>query len=48
MLDVMDDMDRQNAVAEDRATAVDRAEEPTANGATASRLLANPRRIRRA
>ncbi len=45
----MDDMDRDNQAAQDSTTpAVDRAEQPVATGATASRMLANPRRVRRA
>ena len=49
MLDVMDDMDRDTTVTEDSATAgVDRSEQAAAAVATAARLLANPRRVRRA
>jgi hypothetical protein len=49
MLDVMDDMDRENTVTEDSATAgVDRSEQAAAAVAQAARLLANPRRVRRA
>jgi hypothetical protein len=50
MLDVMDDMHRETPVAEDSPTAgVDRSEEVAATAvAKAARLLANPRRVRRA
>lgn len=45
----MDDMDRDTQAAEDTTTtAVDGSEQPTTTGATAARLLANPRRVRRA
>ena len=48
MLDVMDDMHRQDVAADDVTPAVDRTEEPAAAVARAARLLANPRRVRRA
>ena len=41
-------MDRETQAAEDTTTAVDRSEQVVATGATAARLLANPRRVRRA
>ncbi len=48
ILDVMDDMDRETPAGDDNATAVDALEQPAATVAQAARLLANPRRIRRA
>jgi hypothetical protein len=45
----MDDMDRETPVTEDSATAgVDRSEQASAAVARAGRVLANPRRVRRA
>ena len=45
----MDDMDRETQAAEDTTTtALDRSEQAAATVAQAARLLANPRRVRRA
>ncbi len=44
----MDDMDRETPAADETATAVDASEQPAATVAQAARLLANPRRVRRA
>lgn len=49
ILDVMDDMQRETSASQDSSTpAVDRSEQPAATVAQAARLLANPRRVRRA
>jgi hypothetical protein len=49
ILDVMDDMQRETTTAEDSSTpTVDRTDQPAAAVVQAARLLANPRRVRRA
>ena len=49
ILDVMDDMQRETTAAEDSSSpTVDRSQQPAATVAQAARLLANPRRVRRA
>lgn len=50
ILDVMDDMQRETTAAEDSSTpTVDRSEQPAVAAVVqAARLLANPRRVRRA